>query len=52
MKYFLFTDHPKGGLDTVSEEIEERIRRYFSGIDTIETKYTESFLFSSYYTYL
>lgn len=40
MKYFLFTDHPKGGLDRVSEEIEERIRRYFSGIDTIETKVT------------
>lgn len=38
MKYFLFIDHPKGGLDIISQEKEERIRMYFSGIETIKTK--------------
>ncbi|MCK5780865.1 MAG: hypothetical protein KAH04_07575, partial [Psychrilyobacter sp.] len=38
MKYFLFIDHPKGGLDQISEEKEERIKRYFDGIETIEDK--------------
>ena len=38
MKYFLFIDHPKGNLDTISEETEERIRSYFNRIDTIKTK--------------
>ncbi len=38
MKYFLFIDHPKGDLDIINEEKEERIRSYFSGIDTIDTE--------------
>ncbi|MEI6858147.1 hypothetical protein [Psychrilyobacter sp.] len=40
MKYFLFTDHPKSGLDTINQEKEERIRSYFSRIDTIDTVLT------------
>jgi len=38
MKYFLFINHPKGELDEISAEKEEQIKRYFSGIDTIEDK--------------